>query len=324
MSKLILPGSPEFNDPFGDLPQDGESAEDAPKEHPNGPAPVGAVDAQMAIYGPSEKYDWAGDIEDGPEDALPEQYREIQNQLGLWRVVLHQPIEYGFDNACLITALEELRLGPDGETRECAKALAAISPETSESELLELIDAGCTGGRFHMIDGEEILKWEDLDRLAWLFNDHNWVVSLNMDGRYFQEVEQRVQDWPGPVLIENMGGFPEPIRQNEPGFRALLRLIDRDGVWVSMAGWENMSATGGPHYEDIAEIAQGLMNWAPERAVWGSAWPSAAVDDESPDYLELLKVFRNWCGSDARFEAALIANAEELFGFPAIGQAVIN
>lgn len=334
-SLLILPGSAEFMafdaPPVSDVVVPASDDQVTTATHHDVIYPAGAVNCAVEITAASaltagdvdperpQQADLAGDPIDGPQ---PEEtamapfsaadYSRLRGQHGPPRAVLCQPAEHGFDHHCLLAALETLQTADAFTGQHLTAAVAIVASDVSDHEMEDLTAAGCCAGRFHMEPQPSQLDWSDLDRLAWRIHDFNWHVELRMDGRYLHAVEARLRDWPGPIVIENFGHFLKPVGQKDDGFRALLRLIDRDKAWVKLADPAALSVAGPPHYEDLAARARDLIAFAPERMLWGD---NVAATPGQHFSAAAYAAFQDWCDSSAQLHAIMVSNAEAIYRF---------
>lgn len=337
-SLLILPGSAAFM-AFDAPPIVGDPTHSKkPKSLENNIAtgsaqqinvPAGAVNCALEITAyPASKTHQAREAAEGSDDAAAdasdrmaplqaEDYAALcQHQeppQAPARTILCQPDAHGFDHSCLLSALEAFKALKDPLGMPCAAAVAVVASDVGDREMEDLTAASCRAARFHMEPQPSHLDWGDLDRLAWRVHDFGWHVELRMDGRYLHAVEARLRDWPGPIVIENFGHFLKPIGPNDDGFRALLRLIDRDKAWVKLADTAALSVAGSPHFDDLADRARDLMKWAPERLVWGDN--IAAAKTQGFD-IAAYQAFQDWCDSRAQLQAIMVSNAETLYQLP--------
>jgi len=272
-------------------------------------------DCHLHVYGPEDKYRYVEDANAKPEEATVERYREVQARLGTARAVLVQPSAFGHDHTCLLDGLAELSRSPDGGAPDCARAIGAVSKDVEDAELEDLREAGLIGARFLMLAGTEAYTWDEADRLAWRIHDVGWDVELQMDGSDLHEVEQRLRDWPGRIVIDHIGKFMRTQILDQRGFKALTRLIDRDKVWVKLSAPYESSREGKADDPVVATLARALADWAPERMIWGSNWPHPTVLDDPPDDRTLLRLLSDWVPEEARRTRILLDNPAELYGF---------
>jgi predicted TIM-barrel fold metal-dependent hydrolase len=115
---------------------------------------------------------------------------------------------------------------------------------------------------------------------------------------------------PVPVVIDHMGMFDVRAGIDNPGFRALLRLVETGRVWVKLCAYRNL--LNAPDWEAGRPFQQALVTANPHRLVWGSDWPHLRVTP-APDPVQLLDMFMAWAGSDALVRQVLGANAAQLY-----------
>ncbi|MBV9890265.1 MAG: amidohydrolase family protein, partial [Rhizobacter sp.] len=101
--------------------------------------PVGATDCHHHIFDPrfprpNGRTGIWGTVDD---------YRLLRRRLGLSRSVIASPSSYGFDNSCLVDALDKF-----GET---SRGVAAVKLEDSDEELDRLHRHGVRGIRLYLI-----------------------------------------------------------------------------------------------------------------------------------------------------------------------------
>ena len=340
---LILPSDPYFHDlppPPGAEPRPdlramledaagaaaeerqrrGEDGDGAAEPPPERALLAGACDAHVHVFAEPERFAYADGTSYRPEPAPAEAYAALGRRLGLDRVVVVQSSAYGFDHSCLLDSLRRLDGGADGKPGH-ARGVAAVPPSVTADDLRRLTAAGCVATRFQMRDPWRLIAWDETDRLASRVHDTvGWDVELQMDGRFLQEVEQRLMSWSGRVIVDHVGCFLGPVGDREPGLRALLRLIDADKVWVKLSGPEESSNDQPrhgqtPRYRDVERIARQLIRFAPERLVWGSNWPHQNARTAPPDDLWLLDLLGEWTEDETLRRRILVDNAAGLFRF---------
>ncbi len=266
----------------------------------------GACDCHVHIY-ELDRYPLAGTATFGPPQASWSDYTAVQRQLGLTRAILVQPTGYGFDNRCLLDALEQ-----SGGT---ARGVVVIKPDTSVSELQAMHDAGVRGVRFMMIPGSGgLLGWGDLEVVASRIAEFGWVINLQLDGRDFAQYEARLRALPCLLTIDHIGKFLEPVATDHPGFRSLLALLDAGRTWVKVSAPYETSKLGPPHYDDVSKLASALTGSHPERCLWASNWPHPGRKPV-PDDQEMLALLSYWAPDRAVRRKILVDNPGRLYGF---------
>jgi D-galactarolactone isomerase len=266
----------------------------------------GACDCHVHVY-ELERYPLASTSTYGPPQASWSDYTSVQKRLGLTRAILVQPTGYGYDNRCLLDALE-LSGG-------VARGIVVIRPDTPMSELQAMHDAGVRGVRFMMIPGSGgVLAWDDLEVVASRIAEFGWVINLQLDGRDFAQCEARLRALPCLLSIDHIGKFLEPVATDHPGFRSLLNLLDAGRTWVKVSAPYETSKIGPPHYDDVSNLARALVEAHPERCLWASNWPHPGRKPV-PDDAEMLALLSYWAPDSAVRRKILIDNPGRLYGF---------
>ena len=329
---LILPSDPSFYElppPPGSEPppsfqtrlsslrdaeEDEQHEEDREPEDTAPPRP-GTCDSHIQVFPDPERFSPAADAALTPGEHPVADYVRTRDRLRLDRTVVVQSCIYGTNHDALLDALEHL-----GADR--SRGVAAVGPDVSDAELRDLNAGGCVATHFQMREPWRRIDWNDTGRIAARVHDLlNWNVGLQMDGRFLMEVEDRIRSWPGRVVLDHIGCFLGPVSDRDPGFRALLRLIDADKVWVTLSGPEE-SDPQHPRYPHAERLARMLIRFAPERLVWGSNWPRLVGTDPIRDRLrppegQLLALLDQWCEDEGLRDRILIDNAAKLWRFPA-------
>ena len=276
--------------------------------------PPGAVDCDVNIVsnpakGPSKKL----------AEHTPEAYREVQETLGLTRVVLIQPDALGFDNSTLCAALDALSKSPDGLVADCVRAFCIVRPGIEAAELEDLTDAGVSGMRLTMLRHRKSCRWDEIDRHVRRVQDlTGWNIELAIDSSDLHEIEQMVRAWPGNIILPDIGGFRFSRSLMQPGFRALRHLIDKGHVWVKLSAPYVIAKNGDPDDPEVNELAAALVAWAPDRIIWGSAWPHLNWPKDAadlPEDLHLLEALGAWTSDKQVRDRILRENPETLYGF---------
>jgi D-galactarolactone isomerase len=328
-SPLILPSDPSFyelppppgseptrsvQDLLSDLGREERDEED--EEAAPLPAIPGRCDSHVHVYPDPARFPHAADAEVTPDTWSVEAYVQARDRLRIDRAVVVQSHVHGFDHRALLDTLE--RLGADR-----TRGVAAVGMETGEGELRDLDASGCVATHFQMREPWRRIDWGDTGRIASRVHDLlQWDVGLQMDGRFLMEVEDRIRAWPGRVILDHIGCFLGPVSDRDPGFRALLRLIDADKVWVKLSGPEE-SDPQAPRYPHAERLARMLIRFAPERLVWGSNWPRIPSGDPGKDRLrpddgQMLNLLDRWCEDESLRDRILIDNATALWRFPTV------
>ena len=268
-------------------------------------APPGACDTHLHVYDPRHPLA-ATATGPAPERAGFAEYAQVQRRLGLERAVIVQPTAYGFDNRATLEGIAAL--GP-----ERTRGVAVVDDHVSDEEIRRLHTGGIRGVRFQMLPGGA-LPWERADRVAARAREAEWHVQLQLDGRTLPDRIAQIRSWAGPVVIDHVGKFLEPVPLDHPGFRCLADLVATGRVWVKLSAPYEVSKTGAPAYEDVGRIARELVRLAPERMLWASNWPHPGAKSR-PDEAALLDLLLDWAPDEATRRKILVENPAEVYGF---------
>ena len=262
-----------------------------------------ACDCHVHVYEPG--YPLAPTATFLPPEAPAAAYREVQQALGLTRVVVVQPTGYGFDNECTLAAVREL--GPQ------ARAVAVVRPDVPEAELDRLHASGVRGIRFMMLAGG-VLPWASLEALAARIAARGWHIDLQLDGRDLPLHEPMLERLPCRLVIDHIGKFLGPVQLDGDAVTSLRRLLDGGRCWIKLAAPYETSVEGPPDYPDVAPLARLLAQHHPQRCLWASNWPHPNVRPV-PDNAALLEWALGCLAGDARRRTMLVDNPAELYGF---------
>jgi len=273
---------------------------------PREPAPAGATDCHIHIFDPRFPRKVAM-AHTAPEWGTVADYRLFQRRLGLSRVVIVSPTSYGFDNACLIDALDAFG--------ESARGIAVIERDTPDVELKQLHAHGVRGIRLYAEQGR--VQPEELARYANRITELGWHIQfvVGREPNTIERFERALEALPCRVVIDHMGYLPQPDALNNPGFPVLRRLLDAGHAWVKLSGVYLRSAQNRPPYDDCDALAIELARAAPERCLWGTDWPHTGVKDQAckPDGAELFDRLSRWVPDAATRHKVLVDNPTAVY-----------
>ncbi len=275
-------------------------------EQPRTVLPRGSVDSHMHVY--STQYPSRPGGPPAPSDhAGISMYRQVQEWLGLERVVVVQGNAYQTDNRCTLEALKVFG--------NQARAVVAVTPHISEAELLHLHALGVRGARIMELSGGAV-GLQDLVEVNARILPLGWSCIVQFDGRQMITHQPLMERIRGDYVIDHAGKYLEPVAVSDPSFKALLELIDRGNCYVKLAGCYETSRTGPPDYQDLAQLSKALIAHAPERIIWGSNWPHPSLQPaDSPDDAKLLDLLCSWIPDAMTLRKIFVDNPTRLYGF---------
>ena len=263
-----------------------------------------ACDTHMHFYD-GTKYETAASATMTAPDASADDYKELQQRLGLERVVIVQPSTYGRDNSC---QLEMAKAFGDN-----ARLVVVVDETTTDAELERLHGLGARGARFFMLSGAAV-PWDILEPVANKVHELGWHIQLQMNGRDFADRHEQLARLPGTLVVDHVGRFMDPVPLDHPSFKALMHLIEAGQCWVKLSAPYESGLNGAPRWNDLDESARAMVAAAPERMLWASNWPHPNHHNEF-DEADLLDLLLHWADDDATRNRILMDNPAELYGF---------
>ena len=265
--------------------------------------PSGACDTHMHFYDGAA----AAPGTPNPGPFTVRMYRELQERLGLERVIVVQPNAYKDDNRVTLVSIRALG--------KAAKGVAVVKPGVSDAELDRLTKAGICAVRIMTLHGGT-LGFDARDEVMARVHPFGWHANIQLDGRELPKYEAQIKRLPGKCVIDHTGKFLEPVAPDHPAFRSLLNLVDTGRCWVKLSAPYETSKTGAPKYEDVGRLAKELVKRAPERMMWASNWPHPSARKPAPPKDEdLLDLLADWA-PDAKVQKKILTdNPAELYGF---------
>jgi predicted TIM-barrel fold metal-dependent hydrolase len=261
-------------------------------------------DCHAHVFGPYDKFPLAPERSYTPPEAPQEAYVALLDRLGLAHGVLVHPSAYGDDFSLLFDALQAHR-----------RLRGVVVVRSDYSSLEALRPRGVRGARFSHRSGAGSnfagsASFEDLTSMAPALEDANLHAELWTDTRALADIAAQVRKLPVPVVIDHMGGFDADAGVDDPGFRALLSLLETGRVWIKLCAYRNLLAA--KSLELGRPFHRAMLDTNPDRLVWGSDWPHLRVTPR-PDAADLLELFKTWTDDDALVDRILVHNPEALY-----------
>ena len=270
-------------------------------------APPGTCDSHVHIYDPRFKMKW-------PKlravtDASVEQYRLLQKRLGTSRAVVVQPAAYGTDNAVTVDAVAQLGI-------DNARGIAVCHPTVTDTELVAMNKGGIRGLRFTLHEPRTaVTSVEMIEPLAHRAHRLGWHVQLHLRAEQIVAWSEMIERLPGTIVFDHMARLPQPQGPRHPALAIVKRLIDKGSTWVKLSGPYLETQVGPPRYADVKAVARALVEYAPERCVWGSDWPHPTEPHTKPDDAVLFDLVQEWTLDEVTRQKILAANPAALYGF---------
>lgn len=268
--------------------------------------PAGTTDCHMHIFGPATKYGFAEPRDYSPTDCLMPLYKEMCATVGIERTVVVHPSVYGFDNSCSEQAVREL--GPNG------RGVAVLPAEVTAEELKRLDAMGFRGTRFNMVSAGGTPP-AALESMAAKIAGLGWHIQVFTSSAALAEMAPRYEKLPVELVFDHIGGADPDGGLEQPGFRALLRLLEAGRAWVKVSGAYRVDPDGAP-WPKAAPFARALIEAAPDRVVWGTDWPHPHLKGRPmPNDGDLMDAVAAWTEDPVVRRKILVENPAKLYGF---------
>lgn len=272
--------------------------------------PANACDTHAHVMGPAARYDYSPARVYTPPDCLPDQYRHLLDTLGVERAVLIQPSVYGSDNAAMLDAMKA--------DPQRLRGVAVVDPAISDRELKALDAAGIRGLRVNIVDVKDrkpgTLPLDQLRPLAARIKPMGWHIEFLMHANEFPDMDRSFADFPVPIVLGHLGYMKGCPGTDNPGFQALLRLMQAGKAWVKLTGPYRISAQDLPH-ADTVPYAHALMKANAAQVIWGTDWPHVMHKGQIPNDGDLTNLLLDWVPDEKQREQVLVSNPARLYGF---------
>ena len=239
-----------------------------------------------------------------PSIATLESYLATLDRHRLAHGVLIQPSVYGFDNRCMLDALDRAGGRLFG--------IAVPGPETSSRDLEAMHQRGVRGVRCNLINPgglppAVVIDWQPI------LHALGWHVELQVAIDELDDPAAFVASFGVPVVIDHMGRpSPGRVDPNTPSLSALIDLVRDEGCFVKLSAPYRLSSSRAP-WPGVTPLARALVTANSRRCLWGSDWPH--VDTTSDVRMEdLIDALSAWCGDPAVRTHVIEENPQLLFG----------
>ncbi len=285
----------------------------APDLNPHPPKfrmPAKACDTHAHVMGPAARYDYSTARVYTPPDCLPSQYRHMLDTLGVERAVLIQPSVYGSDNTAMLDAMKA--------DPQRLRGVAVVDPAIGDAELKKMDTAGIRGVRVNIVDVKDrkpgTLPLDVLRPLAARIQPMGWHMEFLMHANEFPDMDKTFADFPVPIVLGHLGYMKGNPGTGDPGFQALLRLMQAGKAWVKLTGPYRISAQPLPH-ADTVPYAHALMKANPAQVIWGTDWPHVMHKGQMPNDGDIADLLLDWMPDEKQREQVLVGNPARLYGF---------
>lgn len=265
--------------------------------------PKDACNAHLHIIDPA----FPNDGKAAAQVGTVETYRALAGQLQLPRAVFVQAKPFALDNSCLLDAIQ--KFGP-----EYARGVAVVDSSVSDAQLLRLHEGGVRGLRFSVWNPDNaVVSFKDCRPLSERIKHLGWNIQLHMSAAQIAQNADVIRKLDCKVVIDHMGRLDPAFGIQDPAYPFLCEMIDRGNTWVKLSGPYLNTRMEAP-WDDAAQTALAIAQYAPQRVVWGSDFPHV-TEKVKPDEFILTEMIASWFPTEQARQLALTDNPAELYGF---------
>lgn len=280
---------------------------DPAPRRPSFKAPPLTCDTHCHIFGPVDRYPYVEKRPYTPPEAPLRAFKALHARIGVERAVIVNATPYGRDNRVILDAIAQ----SGGRYR----GIANVDDQMTNREFEILAASGVDGCRFTFLSrlgGRPDMT--AFDRIVARIAPLGWHVDLYLEAAQLDEFAPRLESLAIPYVIDHMGVVDASAGLEQPAFRTLLALLERDeGCWVKITGPERISRTG-PPFHDAVPFARALIQTAPRRVLWGTDWPHPNVP-YMPNDGDLMDLVALYAPDEQHRRLLLVENPARLFRF---------
>lgn len=284
-----------------------------PDPNPHAPRftlPAGAVDTHVHVF--EDRYKLSPARGYNPPESTLDDLKHLHSTLGVQRVVFSQPSVYGIDNSAIMDGVAAL----NAETPNRARAVVAVAADVTDDELAALDAAGARGIRLNTDNkGGMPVEFNQIPELAARIAPFGWHFEFLFPGKDLLELLPIFKALTIPMSIAHFAYQPATAGVDAPGFQALLSLVREGNTWMKISGANRVSETDLPPYDDVAPMAQALVEAAPDRMMWGSDWPHPNRYEDNPNDGDLMDAFGDWVTDEGLRRKIMVDNPGAFYRF---------
>ena len=283
--------------------------------------PAGASDCHAHIFGDAKTFPMFAGRTYTPEAAPVSEVLALHRALGIERVVFIQPSVYGTDNSCLLAAIRLVG--------SHARGIAVIDDKTPDADVDEMMRIGVRGIRINLEtvgQSDPALARERFDAAVKRIGTRRLHIQMFTRPSVIAAIKDAVAASPVTVVFDHFGGAQAAGGVDQPGFDALLSLVQSGKAYVKVSA-PYRGSTQAPDYADMAPLAKALIAANPQRILWGSDWPHADTSPEARnpetglssrlkiDDVAVLNQLGAWLPTIPQRRVVLVENPARLYGW---------
>lgn len=268
--------------------------------------PALACDAHCHVFGPAARFPYAPTRRYTPEDKPKEVLAALHARLGLGRAVIVQASCHGTDNRAMLDAIAS----SGGAYRGVCMADDSFSVEDFEA----LHEGGVRGVRFNFV--AHLGGAPDLERMTAVLErvkPLGWHLVIHVNAEDIIRYEDFFARFDMEIVVDHMGRVPTSEGVGQKAYQILLDFLRRDNWWVKVCGSERIAVA--PPFYDAIPYAQGFIEVAPDRVLWGTDYPHPNIKRYMPNDADLLDLVPLIARDAATQRKILVENPARLYGF---------
>ena len=270
--------------------------------------PEAACDTHVHVFGPAVRYPYQKQRSYTPPDCPPADLFKLHQTLGISRAVVVQASVHGIDNRAILDAV---KLSPNR-----LRAVAAVGPKVTDTELEALHFGGVRGIRINLVDkgGMPFASMNELYKLSERIADMGWHIELLVHVDEIGGFPELLKRLSVPVVVGHFGYMKASKGVKDPNYQNFLSILADGKCWVKLTGPYRISRQDIPPYNDVAPFAAKLVECVPERLLWGSDWPHVMQVKPMPNDADLLDLLAGCVPDVILLNRILVDNPRILYG----------
>lgn len=273
---------------------------------PNFKAPLNACDAHCHVFGPREVFPYSKKATYWPPDAPERDLRLVHDKLGITRAVLVQASCHGIDNSAMIDAIQK--------NPKRYKGVCIADDSFSEKDFEYLNENGVKGVRFNFVahlGGAPNLKM--MENVIKKVIPFDWHLVIHVNAEDIIKYSDFFAKFDLPIVVDHMGRVPTTKGVHQEAYKILCEFMKNPNWWVKISGSERIAIA--PPFYDAVPYAQGLVDIASDRILWGTDFPHPNIKKYMPNDADLLDLVPLIAPQSELQKKILVDNPARLYGF---------
>ncbi|MDD1780770.1 amidohydrolase family protein [Enterovibrio sp. ZSDZ35] len=269
-------------------------------------APPKSCDAHCHVFGPHAQFPYAETATYWPPDAGKDALKRVHDTLGIERAVLVQASCHGRDNRAMMDAI--------ASSNGAYRGVCMADDTFTDNDFQDLHEGGVRGIRFNFVThlgGAPNL--EMMARVLERVKQYGWHLVIHVNAEDIIKYEDFFNRIDMTIVVDHMGRVPTSEGVGQQAYQILLEFMRRESWWVKVCGSERIALA--PPFYDAVPYAQGLVEVAPERVLWGTDYPHPNIKKHMPNDADLLDLVPLIARDETTQKKILVDNPARLYGF---------